>query len=333
MPPRSGTLVALCVLGLWQGGAYAQTPSATEQAEALNAEGKELIKQLDLVGAAQRFRAAMALSGDPRFAFNLCYTLEKSGQLVEAKQACETVMESGNARLNDKANRLLAVIEESMAAGAPQTPARPPGPGGSLRPTAPAKPVPSVPSTPPPKKHKASYGLTAGLSRATVQGTFEKTDAKLGLAFGGGMRMRIRPSFESILDVQFVQRGFNASFTEIMGVESSITGNYVDVGFASRWYLGTEGFQPYAEVGMALSVLLFDSASIGGEEVEADLQPFDVSYSLGLGSSIALGSRSLDLRVRYMYGLLNAFNSEGLMGDPPATAYNRTLLVQSGIWF
>tara|TARA_R110002096_G_scaffold299503_3_gene494080 strand:+ start:46611 stop:47639 length:1029 start_codon:yes stop_codon:yes gene_type:complete len=333
-------LAALCTLGLWQGAASAQpTPKANEQAEELNAQGKKLIKQLDLAGAAQRFRAALALSNDPRFAFNLCYTLEKSGQLVEAKQACETVMASGDSRLSEKANRLLAVIEESLADGEPKPPPAPPGPGGSLRqppPTQPVKPVPvakPAPSTATPeKKARSSYGVMAGLSRANMQTTFGDPEAKVGLAFGGGMRLRISPSFESIVDAQFVQRGFQDSSDGIDPIDAELTSNYLDVGFASRWYLSEEAFQPYAEVGMALSILLFSSATLNGQDVDVDVQPFDVSYALGLGSRIAIGSRSLDIRLRYMYGLLNTSNSDSGVGGTDTTGFNRTLLIQTGIW-
>lgn len=331
-------LAALISVGLWgQGTARAQgAPSAKEQAESLNTEGKKLIKQLDLAGAAQRFRAALALSEDPRFAFNLCYTLEKSGKLVEAKEACERVMADGNSRLVEKANRLLAVIEESLAGGAPKPPPAPPGPGGSLRrppPVQPAKPVASVPSTPPPKKAKTSYGVIAGLSRANVQATFGDPEPKVGLALGGGMRVRLRPNFDSVIDAQFVQRGFQTSSVGIDGVDGDLTANYLDLGFASRWYLSEGAFRPYAEVGMALSVLLFDSATIAGQEVDPEIQPLDISYSLGVGSRIPLGAVSLDIRARYMYGLLNTAKSDVGIGATDTSGFNRALLIQTGLWF
>ena len=83
---------------------------------------------------------------------------------------------------------------------------------------------------------------------------------------------------------------------------------------------------------MALSILLFSSATLNGQDVDVDVQPFDVSYALGLGSRIAIGSRSLDIRLRYMYGLLNTSNSDSGVGGTDTTGFNRTLLIQTGIW-
>jgi Flp pilus assembly protein TadD len=69
-------------------------PSAYAQAEALNDEGKALIGRVDLAGAAAKFRQAIALVEDPRYVFNLCYALEKSGVLQEARRECQWVTTS-----------------------------------------------------------------------------------------------------------------------------------------------------------------------------------------------------------------------------------------------
>lgn len=88
------------------------------QAEAENAAGKAKIAVVDLAGAAAHFRAAIALSPDPRYYFNLCYTLEKAGQLREAKAACEVVASGGSdERLAGKARAKLAEIERGLRAG------------------------------------------------------------------------------------------------------------------------------------------------------------------------------------------------------------------------
>ncbi len=95
---------------------------ARQQAEACNNEGKKLIRQLDLQGAAEQFRLAMKLVPDPRYAFNLCYTLEKSRKFAEARFACEAVASSDDPRLIEKATELLAAIEEQLAARAATEP-------------------------------------------------------------------------------------------------------------------------------------------------------------------------------------------------------------------
>src|SRR5690606_31917070 len=63
--PWSEMRTLACVLGIYLvlGALQSQVARADERerAEALNAEGRELVKQLDLTGAAQRFRQALQL--------------------------------------------------------------------------------------------------------------------------------------------------------------------------------------------------------------------------------------------------------------------------------
>lgn len=107
-------------------GSAAAQPAGDKaaQAEALNAEGKERMRVLDLDAAAEKFRKAIALSPDPRFYFNLCFTLEKLDRLREARAACQVVDKDSNAdpKLREKSRTLLAQIDQRLASGAPAEP-------------------------------------------------------------------------------------------------------------------------------------------------------------------------------------------------------------------
>ena len=310
-----------------QRSAWAQPTDSQAQAEELNSQGKALIKQLDLAGAAQRFRAAMALSSDPRFAFNLCYTLEKSGQFANAKEACEKVVGATDARLANKANKLLAVIEGKMTTELASSPPPKPPPSSQSPPAVASAPrtqpvtSASLPTPAPQASHKTlQYGAVVGFSRANVSGTKLNPDAVVGYAVGGWARMGLRPSFDSIFEAQLVQRGFS---TRVFDVSAS----YLDLGFASRWYLGMGGVKPYLEAGMTLSILLSSEVDFMVAESK-ELQAYDLAYTVGVGTIIGLGALSVDVRARYMHGLIAIGEGTGDL-----IAYNRSVLAQVGMWY
>lgn len=112
-------LVAAC-LALAVAAPLARAQSAADRARAdkLNDEGKALIQQVNFEAAAEKFRAAIAISADPRYYFNLCYTLDRQGKLREAKAACEAVAAGGSdARLVEKARNRLVEIDRAIRAG------------------------------------------------------------------------------------------------------------------------------------------------------------------------------------------------------------------------
>lgn len=113
-----------------------------KRAEELNSEGKRLVGRLDLEGAAEKFRDAWQLVHDPRFAFNLCYTLEKSGKLYEAKAACQQALNAPDQRLAEKVKNLLKAIEEKI----PPTPVPQPTTGPTGQPAPAGQPTPTVPT-------------------------------------------------------------------------------------------------------------------------------------------------------------------------------------------
>ncbi len=329
---------------------------AKAQAEALNTEGKALIKQLDLKGAAAKFREALALSDDPRFAFNLCYTLEKSGVLKEAKAACERALAASDSRLQDKANRLLASIEERLPPepaeppnAKPPIPAEPvveptPGPGPNPAPGGPGPghqnssqppgppPGPPPPSPKPvPEPHQPKFGVMFGLSRASMNTQLDNEEAVVGVALGGMVVVNRRRRFETVVDAQLVNRGFAIDAPGLF--DATLVSTYADVTVTSRWLLGHGSTKPYLEAGATVSLLLGSSFEVDGVDSEGDIEGFDFGYTLGGGVRVALGRRELDLRLRYILGLLSATKARDVDGPGTGNSYNRALLIQGGLWF
>lgn len=116
---------AMLVLALGASSAAEAQPSPAERADKLNEEGKELFRNNDLNGAANKFRQAIVLSPEGRFYYNLCYIYEKQGKLREALTACEAVKPNGAVdRVIKKTDTLIGMIRPRL----PKEPANKPAP-------------------------------------------------------------------------------------------------------------------------------------------------------------------------------------------------------------
>lgn len=105
-----------------------QTPA--QRAEQLNNEGKNFFRDKDYPAAADKFRQAAVLSPEGRFYFNLCYTLDKMGQLRDALMACQAVEPNGaSIPLQEKTNELIEAIRGKLGAQG-EGPDQPPPGGG-----------------------------------------------------------------------------------------------------------------------------------------------------------------------------------------------------------
>lgn len=93
------------------------TPEQLSQAEASNDEGKRLFRAADIPAAKVQFEAALQVSPDPRFYFNLCLANEALSDFDGAVKACNSVLSSKpQARLAEKANQRLVIIAEKRGA-------------------------------------------------------------------------------------------------------------------------------------------------------------------------------------------------------------------------
>lgn len=96
-----------------------------DRAEALNEEGKQLFGEKRYLEAYKRFRAATELREDPRFVFNVCFTLNFLERYEEAIDACERVEELGpDESLAAKNQQVLEALRQKVPA-----PEEPPGDG------------------------------------------------------------------------------------------------------------------------------------------------------------------------------------------------------------
>ncbi len=96
------------------GSASAQGTPA-EKANQLNDEGKELFGQEKYGPAAKKFEAAIILSPEGRFYFNLCFTYYFLERYQDALEQCRAVQPNGgDGALIDKTNKLIAEIEKRL---------------------------------------------------------------------------------------------------------------------------------------------------------------------------------------------------------------------------
>lgn len=301
----TGLLVMLATLSSAAPRAEAQ-PAVYAQAEALNDEGKAMIGRVDLAGAAAKFRQAIALVEDPRYVFNLCYALEKSGVLEEARRECQWVTTSRDTRLANKAAALLASIDAQIAERAARRPPAPtPVPGPTPVPVAPVV----APGTPIPQHllplsmqkrpldTSIHYGIRVGMVLGSFAGEYEDAGDVVAPSIGVMARKALSKKLRAIGEAQYAGRGATVYASNFDSIELSL--QYLDFSGGVQYALSNRF---YAEIGATLSILL------SGEEVvffdsEADYEvgPADFSADLSVGS--ALGN--FDLRFHYKYGLLD----------------------------
>tara|TARA_R110002096_G_scaffold44524_4_gene119729 strand:- start:17774 stop:18844 length:1071 start_codon:yes stop_codon:yes gene_type:complete len=319
----AGLLVLLVTLSSGAQHAEAQ-PSAHAQAEALNEEGKALIGRVDLAGAAAKFREAVALVEDPRYVFNLCYALEKSGVLEEARRECKWVTTSRDRRLADKAAKLLASIEEQLAKKAAlqptPTPVSPqpvptPQPAPAPQPAPYSAPAPAVaPGTPVPQ-HLLPYsmqtrvldtsmhfGVRVGVGFSHFAGEYQEAGSVAAPSIGLMARKDLRKRLRATGEIQYAGRGSTVYAGDFDSIDIDV--KYLDMSGGMQFALGGRF---YIEAGATLSIF------VSGEEnrfFETDatfeISPIDLSGDLGFGA--ALGS--FDLRFQYKHGLLDIADIE-----------------------
>jgi hypothetical protein len=92
-------------------------PETIAQAEAANDEGKKLFKAAKIDAAVGKFREAIALVPDPRFHFNLCFSLEALKRYDEALAACDATLKAEpDERLRKKTTDRIQGIQKKKAA-------------------------------------------------------------------------------------------------------------------------------------------------------------------------------------------------------------------------
>jgi tetratricopeptide (TPR) repeat protein len=300
----------------------------SQEAEKLNEQGKTRIKQLDLEGAAEFFRRAIQLSPDPRYYFNLCYTLEKSGKLEAARQACDAVSGTSDERLENKAAALSAKIDEKL--GPRPTEPTPPVPdpaNDKPPPEVGPRPVPPPPMKPVKDPNRMLFGAVFGFVSANLVGDGPDANASFGFALGSWALLPLTGGLSMVFEGQYVQRG--AAYEEVGLGRISFDNNYLDFGAAARYGVGSTTSSYYGELGVTASLLLSSTGGFEGDVVDTDVNPKDLAWSLGLGSRFG----AIDLRFRFMSGLLNVNATDDSPTGDSASIFNRTLFFQGGYWY
>ncbi|MEZ4367427.1 MAG: hypothetical protein R2939_14305, partial [Kofleriaceae bacterium] len=147
----------VCVAAALLSPSVAAAESNAERADALNEEGKALMKDKRYEEATDRFLQAVNLSPEGRLYFNLCAAFYQQGLFYDAVQACEAVPGNGaDAALTDKAAKLLGAVKaEADRQGIDLTPP-PVDPGDPIDPGDPTDPGdpsnPGDPTKPPPDR-------------------------------------------------------------------------------------------------------------------------------------------------------------------------------------
>lgn len=285
-------------------------------AEGKNAEGKQRMRVLDLEGAVRAFREAIAIHPDPRYYFNLCFTLNKLDRLAEAAVACEVTATSPGVSddLRGKAETLQADIDRRRAGGSvverptdaePETladgkeapdskatqgaanttsPETPLGPiDSSNQPGTAATPGPVVraPSPTPPAK-SLSLGVAAGLSIATIDAADAEAEARSGIRIGATLLGQLSSILAIESGLAFVQKGATAdAFVESIGlVRAELDTSYLEIPVLLR--VGIPGLGtavPYTVAGPAIATLLSAKASVRGSGLPSDSMDVKDQYT------------------------------------------------------
>lgn len=280
---------------------------ADERAEELNRLGKARAQELDLEGAAKLFREALAIENDPRYAFNLCYTLEKSGHLREAKEFCVQAQQNGDESVVYKSTQILKRIAarntESTDIAQPETPAV----GPSL-----------------PDKPKLRFGGSFGLTTASAGGT----DSVSGLSLGAGLIRETQARHSFVLTAELIQRGgvgVSRGSDSIAGnVRASAKVFYADVSPLVRFAI----FRSiYVEGGLNLGLRVYvDSEDFPLEETSL----IHYGYAVGLGFGLPISEHTIDIRFRIMDSISNVFESKVGTGNSTGSP---VIAVGAGLWW
>lgn len=283
-----------------------------ERAEELNRQGKQKIQELDLDGAAKLFREALSHHSDPRYAFNLCYTLEKSGYVDEAEEHCEFAQQHGEESVVYKSTQILKRIVERRKATAETSTATPTTPAIAPPATATAQEAPQPLALRTPEEPTLRYGGFVG---------FVNGDSS-GVNIGGGVIQHTMGRHSFVLTGELLRRGAQTVFRD--GRPASVL--YLDVSPSVRFAVFRNG-SFYFEGGLNLGVRLY----VSSDDVKLDQVPFlHYGYVLGLGLSLPIYDHEVDLRFRIIPSVSDVV--EATDGDSSGRG-SVVLAFGAGIWW
>jgi hypothetical protein len=311
------TCAATAALLLCLGAAPAlaqQTPA--QRAEQLNNEGKEFFRTENYAAAADKFRQAAVLSPEGRFYFNLCYTLDKTGQLRDALMACQAVEPNGaSIPLQEKADELMEAIRGKLSAqgqdpdqpppgggdpdqpppggGGTGDPDQPPPGGGGFQggggPPPPGGPVIEQPAPAPDEYVWSVGGEFGGLSNNLgYDGAFADSGVQLKLFLNFLLSQSQRVGLQGYMNFTQINKDFEGTGLEVFDLGGALFKHFPLGG-------GNFAFTPYGGVHLALMrpAAFTEEATAVAIGLRADLQlawllgryrEHQISASLGLNA-------------------------------------------------
>jgi hypothetical protein len=319
MATMNRSLLACLVVTFTASVAGADDANVVARAEALNAQGKARMQVVDFEGAAALFRSAIELVPDPRYYFNLCYTLDRAGNLREARVACEAVVASkADARLIEKARERLVAINQAIGDRA-ATPAATPSDGQAAA-TAPSPPPGTSPdatdaSAGAPRtavRPGHTYSIRLGVGASTIVGDGIDLDMIFAGALGGGAIVWLGPVAIQ-LEGLVARRGASVTFDGGSGsVTQTDTYTYVDLVTAARLEVGGGRVRPYGLGGLYGGLRLAATGELSdGTSVDVvGTSTFDLGLVVGGGAAFGGFRRAFSVDLRFQQGFVDLDESE-----------------------
>jgi hypothetical protein len=161
------------------------------------------------------------------------------------------------------------------------------------------------------------FGPTVSLNFATLTGkdVTGNVGSKTGFSIGGFLNYHFAEMFALQPELSFVMKGATATGN---GVNSTITGNYIELPVLLKVYVPLAGRSPvklngYAGPALAINVAASVETQAGGQTSNTDIKNQTKSVDLGLvfggGVGFDIGKGVLDLSLRYTLGLTTTDNS------------------------
>ncbi len=200
-----------------------------------------------------------------------------------------------------------------------------------------------------------SIGVRVGANFANqnfdADGLSISPDGLTGLAFGIPIEIGITESFAVQPELNFIQKGSSIEFSdEIFGEtfesKTDTRINYIEIPILAKVKFGTETIDAYLAagptIGFGMSGKVETEVTAAGvtesaeEDIDFDedgIKRSDIGLSIGAGAGIAAGPGSLFLDLRYVLGLSNISDNDGVPDDEQVDVTNRGFQVSIGYLF
>jgi hypothetical protein len=266
--------------------AAAQTAAPNPAAEALNDQGKELYKARDYQGAAAKFREAIGIAPDARYYFNLCATLEKTGDYDGALEACDSVYANNPSdELKGKTGARAADIRKAKRERDAQQPVQQPGDPNLPNPQPIPQPIPPPEPAKPAYDYRWGFGGSLGVVAGNVDDTY-KQGAGWNVNLHADRLFMPKANVGLRLDLDFGQ--LNAVKHKTMDEKDDITFFQVGAGVYKHFKIGNN-FAITPSVSLLLGGWVYSDPMATSSSSESDPSVFSIGGRVGLTADFTFG--------------------------------------------